>query len=232
MSSTIEPSLAIAFARGVLYTGMLVEKSAAGNYKNYLVLTNGDTSQVGPLIARLQSISALLSFLLVPTMTSLSDVASIGRKKVLLAMQVIMSINWYYRDATISPYTVVILCRLTNSLAHNTFNIVSNASLSDLYSGTELATARSSISSAVGVAYVIGPLLVPIVTSNFGSSVRSVFLVRSGTSVLIFAFLSIFYKETLNMKTGKTMNGMVKKQEVENNDEKTNSSNQIIKKSS
>ena len=232
MSSIMEPSLAIAFARGVLYTGMLVEKSAAGNYKNYLVLTNGDTSQVGPLIARLQSISALLSFLLVPTMTSLSDVASIGRKKVLLAMQVIMSINWYYRDATISPYAVVILCRLTNSLAHNTFNIVSNASLSDLYSGTELATARSSLSSAVGVAYVIGPLLVPIVTSNFGSSVRSVFLVRSGTSVLIFAFLSIFYKETLNMKTGKTMNGMVKKQEVENNDEKTNSSNQIIKKSS
>ena len=86
----MEPSLAIAFARGVLYTGMLVEKSAAGNYKNYLVLTNGDTSQVGPLIARLQSISALLSFLLVPTMTSLSDVASIGRKKVLLAMQVII----------------------------------------------------------------------------------------------------------------------------------------------
>ena len=192
MSSKSHPEIALALCNLFQYSAMISDKSSGANYNNYLNLCRGDEKKVVGFMARVSSVSSLVTFVLGPKIGQLSD--RFGRKPILVCAQLIMAVCWYWRNALKYPsiniaLPCVLAIRWTNGLCYNSFMANRVAVLSDVYSGNKLAVAQSYIAASMGAAYLAGPLLL---TPLVGKSIEAAFRVRwmcAGASALILKLL-------------------------------------------
>lgn len=185
------PEAALAVCNLFQYSAMMADKAAGANYNNYLNLCRGDTVEVVSFMARISSVSSLVTFLLGPRVGALSD--RLGRKPVLVGAQLVMAACWYWRNALTYPsiriaMPCVLAVRWTNGLCYNSFMANRVAALADVYSGSKLALAHSYLAASMGVAYLVGPL---VLTPLVGKSIEAAFRARwmcAAASALVLQF--------------------------------------------
>ena len=189
--SSLAPEVALACANLFQYSAMMADKAAGANYNNYLHLCGGDAVRVVSFMARISSVSSLVTFVLGPKIGEIGD--RLGRKPVLVGAQLVMALCWYFRNARAYSsiriaMPVVLAVRWINGLSYNSFVANRVATLSDVYSGSKLALAQSYIAASMGVAYLIGPL---VLTPLVGKSITAAFRVRwmcAAASALVLHF--------------------------------------------
>ena len=174
----VAPETALAICNLFQYSAMIADKAAGANYNNYLNLCRGDTAKVVTFMARISSVSSLISFVLGPRIGDISD--RLGRKPVSVGAQLLMAVCWYWRNALEYPSLriatpCVLAVRWINGLCYNSFMANRVAALADVHCGNELALAQSFIASSMGVAYLAGPL---ILTPLVGKSISAAFRAR------------------------------------------------------
>ena len=86
----LKPETALAVCNLFQYSAMMADKAAGANYNNYLNLCRGDKVKVVSFMARISSVSSLVTFVLGPWIGELSD--TLGRKPVLVGTQMIMAV--------------------------------------------------------------------------------------------------------------------------------------------
>jgi DHA1 family tetracycline resistance protein-like MFS transporter len=183
------PEAALAVCNLFQYSAMMADKAAGANYKNYLNLCRGDTAEVVSFMARISSVSSLVTFVLGPRIGALSD--RLGRKPVLVGTQLAMAACWYWRNALTYPsiriaVPCVLAVRWTNGLCYNSFMANRVAALADVYSGSKLALAQSYLSASMGLAYLVGPLLLtPLVGKSIGAAFRARWMCAAASALVL-----------------------------------------------
>jgi MFS family permease len=158
------------------------------------VLVDYSSSEIGILLSRLASLGSLVEFIINPVLGRLGD--SVGRKSIMLlgfcvsfVLRLLATINQS------SFFFVAMNLAVSRSFDTVIFTTI-RASVSDLYSGEDMAAAMPRLGIAAGLSVILGPLLSVVLKRVTGSTSVALVLSTILTGLNIINVKQCF-KETL-----------------------------------
>lgn len=161
------------------------------------VLTTYTSSEVGILLSQLASIGSFIEFLINPILGRLGD--AVGRKTILMVGFISSFLLRLMATLNKSSYFFLALNFAVSRAFDTVIFTTIRASVSDLYTGEEMAAAMPRLGIAAGMSVILGPLLSVGLRRVTGSSNVALLLSTTLTGLNVLNVYSRF-KETIGKK--------------------------------